>query len=330
MIAAPAPSPAPAGPAAIDLCFETIRRHSRSFALASRLLPRGSRAAAAVVYTWCRRADDTVDEAASAGDAAAGLQRLRSELEGVYAGQPAADLALRAFAEVVRRHGVPRFAPEELLAGMAMDLDGYRYARMDDLLLYCFRVAGTVGLMMSHVLGVSDARALRNASHLGIAMQLTNICRDVAEDWERGRLYLPEELLARAGIGGLGERLGRPFPAEALPGLRSCVRELLGLASRYYASGDAGLASLHWRSALSVRTARLVYASIGRTLERRGHDPLRGRAVVSGGRKAALVGRAAASALAEWPRRAMHPFRRADLRALAHLRPERTNDLVRL
>jgi phytoene synthase len=310
---------------AVELCAATIARHSRSFALAARLLPPGAREDAAVVYTWCRRADDAVDLATSPAEAAGALARVRAELDGVvYGAAPTSDLALAAFAEVVRRRGIPRAYPEELLAGMEMDVLGARYETVDDLLRYCFRAAGTVGLMMSHVMGVSHPRALRNAAHLGIAMQLTNVCRDVEEDWDRGRLYVPRELLDGVGAGDLAARLGAPLPRAAAPALALAIRALLALADRYYASGDAGLAALHWRCALAVRTARLVYADIGRVLAARGHDPLAGRAVVPGGRKLALVARAAARAAAEAPGRARRRFVPAPLQEVS------IDDLVRL
>ena len=321
--------PAAVGPGgrartAAEICFETIARGSRSFALASRVLPPRAREAAAVVYTWCRRADDAVDLAPDAHESAEALRRLRAELADAYAGRPAPDLPTAAFAEVVRRCAIPARYPEELLAGMEMDLAGCRYASMDDLLLYCFRAAGAVGLMMSHVVGVSDPRALRNAAHLGIAMQLTNVCRDVLEDWDRGRLYLPRALLERHGVRDLGARLGGPLPREAGPGIARALRELLEVADGYYRSGDAGLAALHWRAALSIRTARLVYADIGRVLERRGHDPFAGRAVVSGPRKLWLLSAAALRAAGDVPRRARLRF------APAPLLEVKGHELVRL
>src|SRR5690606_15809209 len=128
---------------------------------------------------------------------------------------------------------------------------------------YCYRVAGVVGLMMCNVMGVKDEAALDNAVHLGMAMQLTNICRDVAEDWERGRLYLPADLLADCGAPDLARELGGAFPERAVAPVARVLRVLLTHADRLYRSGDRGLAALPWRSALAVRTARRVYAAIG-------------------------------------------------------------------
>jgi 15-cis-phytoene synthase len=172
---------------------------------------------------------------------------------------------------VIVTHRIPETYPLELLAGMEMDVVGTRYDTMDRLLQYCFRVAGVVGLMMCHVMGVRDAKALRHAAHLGMAMQLTNICRDVREDWEQhGRLYLPEDVLVARGP-------------------RGAVAKLIEESERYYRSGDAGLPSLSFRCALAVCTARLVYAAIGRRLARRDYDVTRGRVVVPSLRKLYLL-----------------------------------------
>jgi 15-cis-phytoene synthase len=281
---------------------------SRSFALAARLLPARQRDRAAVVYAFCRRADDAVDLAAPAGRAGAAV-RLRGEVAALYRGQSTGEPVLDAFAEVAAVCRIPQHYPSELIAGMEMDARGERYGDLDQLLHYCYRVAGTVGLMMCHVLGLRDDRALVPAVHLGLAMQLTNICRDVHEDWLLGRLYLPADMLDAAGARNLADELGgeRPFPARARAAVAIVVEKLLARADRYYRSADLGMAALPWRASLAVRTARLVYAAIGDRLAERGFDALAGRAVVPGMAKLALAGRASAAALIEIPRRAAHP-----------------------
>ncbi|HET9992739.1 MAG TPA: phytoene/squalene synthase family protein, partial [Kofleriaceae bacterium] len=218
----------------------TIAHHSKSFALASRLLGRRLRDQAAIVYTWCRRADDAVDEAPAGEEA---IERLDHELFAAYSGC-ASDPVLAAFGEVALARNIPLAYPRQLLAGMAMDVRGSTYVTVEDLLVYAWRVAGVVGLMMTHVFGVADEAALVPAAHLGIAMQLTNICRDVGEDARRGRVYLPAELVGELGI--LGAR-----------------RALLALAARYYRSADTGVAALPWRASVAVRAARNVYSAIG-------------------------------------------------------------------
>lgn len=291
------------GTAAVVEARAAIAAGSKSFALASRLLPATARDRAAVVYAWCRRADDAIDLARPEQRPLA-LARLHDELDAVYGPSgEGANPILRAFAEVVRERRIPRRYPAELVAGMAMDAGGHRYETLDDLRLYCFRVAGTVGLMMCHVLGVSDDAALENAAHLGIAMQLTNICRDIHEDWQLGRLYVPEEILSDCGLRALPAALGAPFPASAREPMKRAIARLLTEADRHYASGRRGLSALPWRAALAVRSAGLIYASIGERVRAQGCDPLAPRAVVSAGRKALLLVQASCAALGEIPAR---------------------------
>jgi phytoene synthase len=282
---------------------EVIARHSASFALAARLLPARCRDDASVIYAWCRRADDAVDLAPPAARAGA-IVRLRAELDDVYRGS-ARDPLLAAFAGVVRRTRIPCEYPGELLEGMAMDERGETYPSLDALLLYAYRVAGTVGLMMCHVMRTRDDAAIDNAVHLGIAMQLTNICRDVIEDWDRGRLYVPADRLARCGAPGLAAALGGPFPARARAAMAAAVADLLIEADRYYASAERGMAALPWRCAVAIRAAAWIYAAIGRRIEAARCDVTAGRAFVPLARKLALAGGAIARSAAELPGRAL-------------------------
>jgi phytoene synthase len=293
---------------AIELAEAVISARSRSFALASRLLPRGARARAVVLYAWCRRADDAVDLAADA-DRAAAVARLAAELDAVARGVPPDDVVVRGFAALVRTSAIPLAYPAELIAGMGMDAAGVGYASIDDLVHYCYRVAGTVGLMMSHVLGVADDGALEPAAHLGIAMQLTNVCRDVAEDWALGRLYLPDALLRVHGAGELRAALGGPLPGSARAPLAHAVASILALAERYYASADRGLAALGAREAFAVRTALNLYRAIGHLVRERGCDVLAPRAVVPPLGKLAEVARAARDAAVDLPGRAARAAR---------------------
>lgn len=271
-----------------------LRRHARSFSWAGRLLPSGVRADATALYAWCRRCDDAVDLAPDAETARAGLRRLRAELEEVYGPRDLADPILAGFQDVVRRTRLPRRPCDELLDGMEMDLGPVRYLSFDELVVYCRRVAGTVGLLMAHLFGVRDAATLATASDLGVAMQLTNICRDVAEDERRGRVYLPAELLG-------GARPPTAAPAETA----RAVAELLRRADAFYRRGDRGLAALPASVGVAMRAARLIYAEIGGVIARRGYDVTAGRAVVSPARKLWLVVRAlwGAAAAALGPRR---------------------------
>ena len=291
---------------------ETIQHHSKSFSFASTLLPASSRRDVEVLYAWCRRTDDAID-LAPPDRRADELERLRAELDAIYGEPPLDDDLGAAMQSLVRLHSIPRLYPDELVEGMAMDVQRVEYEVSDTLLQYCYRVAGTVGLMMCHVIGVRDPSALQPAVHLGIAMQLSNICRDVLEDWDDGRLYLPHDLLARHGAESLPARLGQPLPIELRDAIGRTVADLLALADEYYASADRGFVDLPWRAALAVRTARLVYADIGSVIRRRGCDVFAGRAYVPNRRKYALGLRALTASAAEAPYRARHRFSRAVL-----------------
>lgn len=286
------------------VCREVLAANSRSFDLASRLLPARCRDDAAAVYAWCRRVDDAIDGSAPA-DQPVALERLRAELAAIYAGTPQVEPVLQAFQQVVIARRIPDSYPGELLAGMEMDVTGCRYATMEDLLRYCYRVAGVVGLMMSHVMGLTDPAALKRAAHLGMAMQLTNICRDVAEDWALARLYVPHALLASLDAAWLSTEFGsgEPLTQRARAPLARATRQLLEEADRFYRSGERGVRALPWRCGLAIRTARHVYAAIGTELARRGHDVLRGRAVVPTAKKVLHVGRALIQGLLELPHR---------------------------
>ncbi len=276
---------------AVSACRRAIARGSKSFSLASRLLPARVRDDAVVVYAFCRRADDAVDESA-AGDGERALAALWRDVDAVWDGPTPTDPVLAAFRDVATRRRIPRRYPRALIEGFAMDVRGARYDTLSDVLAYAYRVAGSVGLMMCHVMGVFDEEALVPAAHMGIAMQLTNICRDVAEDWARGRLYLPADRLAARGAPDVRAALGAPLPAGARAPIADVIRELLVEAERYYRSGDRGLGALSPRCRVAVDAARRIYAQIGAEIARRGCDPLAGRAVVGARAKLGLATRA--------------------------------------
>lgn len=248
-------------------CRDWIKRHSKSFFLSSLLLPARVRQASWALYAFCRRADDAVDEGDASAGATAALGRveaLRRRLERVYAGRADDDPIDRAFAAVVERHALPRALPEALFAGMEMDARGVRYDSDDDLLVYCFRVAATVGLMMTRVMGPSADAAWLRAADLGVAMQLTNIARDVGEDERRGRVYLPASLLASVG----GDR-------------RAAVRALLERADAHYRAADRGVPLLPRDCRFAIASARNIYSAIGGAIARNGYDSVSRRAYVT-------------------------------------------------
>jgi phytoene synthase len=261
----------------LAVCRTLLRGGSRSFDAAARLLPRAVRDPAVALYAFCRVADDAID-----GGGMGGLAALRERVALAYEGRPLSLPIDRAFAGIVRRHGLPRALPEALLEGFAWDAEGRRYADLPALRGYAVRVAGTVGVMMALLMGVRDADRLGAAVDLGVAMQLTNIARDVGEDARNGRLYLPLDWLGEAGLDPDGF-LKRPRHSAALGHV---VQRLLDAAEAHYARAWAGIARLPPVCRLGIGAAGLLYAEIGHEVARRGLNSIDGRAVVSGRRKA--------------------------------------------
>ncbi len=274
----------------LQACRALMRGGSKTFFAASLLLPSRVRAPASALYAFCRLADDEID----LGDAPHQAMRgLSLRLDAIYDGRPQAIDADRALASVVHRFGIPRELLDALLDGFLWDADGRRYETLEDVQAYGARVAGTVGAMMALVMGARDPAALARACELGVAMQLTNIARDVGEDARNGRLYLPRRWLREAGIDPEAW-LAAPHFDDRLAGV---VQRLLQSADDLYRRSEAGICALPRDCRPAICAARLVYAEIGRELERLGLDSVNARAVVSRNRKLALIARATAAAL---------------------------------
>jgi phytoene synthase len=267
-------------------CEALLANGSRTFLAASWLLPRRVRASACALYAFCRVADDAIDSAPP-GQVDAALAGLRLRLDAVYRGEPCADAVDRAFAGVVHRHAIPRDLPEALLDGFAWDAAGRRYETFADLQDYAARVAGAVGAMMALLMGARSPSALARACDLGVAMQLSNIARDVGEDARAGRLYLPLGWLRQAGIDA-DAWLAAPAFDVRIGGL---VARLLEQADGLYARAAAGVAELPVDCRIGINAARYLYAEIGREVGRRDCNSVDARAVVSPARKAALLAR---------------------------------------
>lgn len=262
----------PSRPAAVRHGEITIRAGSKSFAAAARLFSPAMRADAVVLYAWCRHCDDVIDGqhlgfATPSGSPLTPEQRLldlRTETAAALDGM-ATDPVFAAFGEVMRRHGVPARYPSEHLDGYAMDVSGRRYETLEDTLAYCYGVAGTVGIMMAYLMGMREGATLGRACDLGLAFQLTNIARDIVEDAQAGRLYLPAIWLRDAGI---------PTTAVAArehrAALAGVARRLVAAAEPFYDSAAIGIGVLPFRAAWAVSTARRVYRAIGVEVVRRG------------------------------------------------------------
>lgn len=265
------------------------RDRAKSFYFASRFLGATARERAFAVYAFCRRCDDAVDT--GSGDLAPRVEDLRAQVDDAYRGEDRGDPILAAFSDTARSTAIPKDALYELIRGMEQDLTKKRYATWDELLDYCQLAAGTVGIMMASVFGVSDRAALENAAALGRAMQITNVLRDVREDLdEHGRIYLPlvplrdngvteEDLVQFAARGAIA-------PGRAGEGFRAVMREAARRAEELYRLADAGVPFIRSQSGRAcVRVMRASYSEILRVLEARGWDPFRGRARTSTARK---------------------------------------------
>jgi phytoene synthase len=258
----------------------TLARQGRSFHWARRLLGATHAARATRLYAFCRHLDDLVDEAASAEAARAALAAADRDLAAGRSDDP----ILQDGLALMRECGIDPAIARELIAGMASDAETVRVADEAELLRYCYRAAGTVGLMMCRVLDAREPSAAAHAVDLGIAMQLTNLCRDVADDARMGRRYLPASLVGDLPPADLIE----PSPALQ-PKLRAAVARLLALAETYYASGEAGLPFLPVRARAGILVAGRVYRAIGHRLAAREHAYWEGRAFVPDWRKAAIT-----------------------------------------
>ncbi|MFL5332574.1 MAG: phytoene/squalene synthase family protein [Geminicoccaceae bacterium] len=270
-------------------CAELLRHGSKTFYAASKVLPPRLREPATILYAFCRLADDAADLDGGRPDQIASL---RGRLLRIYEGRPLPLPVDRALADVVIRFSVPSTLLDALFEGFEWDAAGRRYDTLADLHGYAARVAGTVGAMMCLLMDRRAPETVARACELGIAMQLTNIARDVGEDARAGRLYLPRTWLTEAGIDPEGW-LARPTFS---PALASVIARLLEAADETYRQAEAGIAQLPVDCRRGIWAARLLYAEIGAELGRQGLDSVAKRAVVPFRHKARLLARALAGA----------------------------------
>lgn len=275
----------------VALHRETIRKGSKSFAAASLFFSKKQKEAAWRLYSWCRYCDDQIDDVPRSA-AVVRLQELRAELQ---AGAASSAFVFRELARVSNENLIPIEYPEHLLRGMQMDVNGRTYDTLAELEEYCFCVAGVVGLMMCHVMGVTSDQALRHAVALGNAMQLTNICRDISEDFSKGRVYLPLQWLHEAGVPA--EELLQPRYIQRLIEVQEM---LLHRADELYREGYDGLRYLSFRSAWAVLIAGLVYGAIGSKIRKSSGRGLDQRIYVTGLEKIILIGKATSVLLRLW------------------------------
>ena len=278
----------------LEVCRDLLRKGSKSFAAAAMLLPGRARGGATALYAFCRVADDAIDEAR--GDVGEALDGLHKRLDAAYRGAPEDGPVDRAFARAAAAHGIPRGLMDALLEGFAWDAEGRRYETLSDVRAYAARVAAAVGAMMTVLMGPREPHVIARACDLGVAMQLTNIARDVGEDARAGRLYLPLAWLEEAGIDP-GAFMARPVMS---PKVGSLVERLLAHAEELYLRAEGGIAMLPFDCRPSIFAARFIYAEIGRVIERAGFDSISRRAVVPLRTKILLLAKSLVWAASTW------------------------------
>lgn len=272
----------------------SIKQGSKSFALASRVLPPALRDDASMLYAWCRYCDDVIDGQIMGHDQIADyktgqgerLARLRADTTDALAGKPTDNPVYSCLARVINTHKIDHRHPFDLLKGFEMDAEDRIYVTVEDILDYSYHVAGVVGVMMANIMGVREAVTLDRASDLGLAFQLTNIARDVVDDAKAGRVFVPQDLLKAAGAPFEAEALARP---EYWPAAYEAACAQLDIADHYYASAKVGIKDLPFRCAWAISAALSVYREIGETLRARGPEAWAARVSASKGRKFALA-----------------------------------------
>lgn len=259
-------------------CQQTTRTHAKSFYFSARFLPAAKRQAIYAIYALCRRVDDAVDEAAvhSEREARQAVERWQAELNAVYRGGSVQSPVLVAWSDMLTRYSIKEELPLELMRGVLMDTYIKRYETWSELRVYCYRVASVVGLMSSEVFGYSNPETLQYAESLGLAMQLTNILRDVREDAEMERIYLPQEDMKRFGY-----TEAQLLRGEVNKQFYRLMRFEIERARTLYQAAEQGIPLLSRDARFTVLLAARLYARILDEIEAAHYDVFRQRAHLS-------------------------------------------------
>jgi 15-cis-phytoene synthase len=266
-----------AGDASLQKAYKQAEKitseHSKSFTFASALLPEEKRSAVRALYAFCRTVDDIVDESWDAGSNSA-LDYWRNMIE--TASFDANDLVAAAWADTLTRYHIPRHYALQLIDGVARDLVQARYQTFEELATYCYGVASTVGLMSMHIIGFKTPRAVPYAIKLGVALQMTNILRDVGEDYHNGRLYLPREELAFHGIQEADIAAGRVTDSW-----RQFMKFQIDRTRQLYTESWEGVKMLEREGQLAIGAASVFYQGILDMIEKNDYDVFTRRASLS-------------------------------------------------
>lgn len=263
-----------AGDASLQKAYKQAERvtaeHSKSFYFASALLPEEKRSAVRALYAFCRTVDDIVDEACSS-ESASQLEYWRNMVDTASFSDD--DLVAAAWADTLTRYHIPRHYALQLIDGVARDLVQARYQTFDELATYCYGVASTVGLMSMHIVGYKSNKAVPYAIKLGVALQMTNILRDVSEDYRNGRLYLPREELVFYGISETDIAAGR-----VTDNWRQFMKFQIDRTRQLYAESWAGVKMLEQEGRLAIGAASVFYQGILDEIEKNYYDVFSRRA----------------------------------------------------
>lgn len=260
--------------------------YSKSFYISAKMLPQQKRWATFALYGFCRYADNLIDNPRnrSKEDLIHEVNYLEHEIKCAYKSGESEHPIIQPFIYVAKKYQIPLEYPLDLLKGVKMDLTEKRYETFDDLYVFCYRVAGVVGLMMTYVLGYKSEKAFKDAEKLGIAMQLTNILRDVQEDKNMGRIYLPQEDFRRFGLSE------RDIMDEKMHGkMRKMMKFQINRARQYYKSADKGIHYLDRDAQFAIIASSKIYHGILHKIETRNYNPFLGRVYVSQLKKFAIL-----------------------------------------
>ena len=281
---------------AYKYCEDITRKHAKSFYFAARFLPKHKQKAVYPIYAFCRHVDDEIDETAEENEREAilAVESLETKLNFVYEEEEkrrkgekenesisssayllfsSSENIFVAWQDLLKTYKIPQNLPLELMQGVLMDTRIKRYETFEELYVYCYRVASTVGLMSSEILGYQDKKALEYAEAMGIGMQLTNILRDVKEDAEKGRIYLPQEDLRKFDV---SER--RILKGEMNENFVELMKFQIKRARDFYRTGEKGIGLLEKDSRFTVLLASRIYAKILDEIEKQNYDVFKRRA----------------------------------------------------
>ncbi len=248
-----------------QLVSQLTRKSRSNFYYAFLFLPRPRREALYAVYAFCRLVDDIADLGGDPVRQRAQLEEWRAEVARCYDGRGPVQPVARRLAEAVRAYGLPRPALEAVVDGVEMDLDGARYETFEQLFPYCYRVASAVGLCCIEIFGYTEARARDYAVNLGVALQLTNIMRDVGADARAGRVYIPQEDLRRFGVTAEDLRQGRHTGAFV-----ALMEHQARRARHFYEAAHRSFPAADARTLVAAEIMGRIYFALLRELERRG------------------------------------------------------------